>query len=121
MKQKNVKKLIILVIMLIAIINIGLIVNLFFNDIAGEIYTSPSIIVVVMQVIAIIISVITLKKHINTNKEKFLIIILIVILLITFFIPVQTDMEYPQSMGGLTPTVLPKELKQNLYNITIWS
>ena len=122
MKQINVKKLIILILMLIAIINTVLIIRLFFNDIAREGYTITSIIVLVLQIIAIIISIIILIKHIDNKKENLLKIILIIILLITFFIPVQTDWERTESgsLLSVTPTVMPEELKQNLYNITIY-
>lgn len=121
MKQKNVKKLIILILMLTAIINIVLIVNLLFNGIAIKIHTSLCIIVIVIQIIAIIISTITLKKYMSTNIGKLLMTLLIIIIVATFFIPVQTNLKSPPSIGGFSPTVMPKELKQNLYNITIWS
>lgn len=107
--------------MLIAIINMVLVVNLLFNDIAIEIHTSLGIIIIVMQIIAIIISTITLKKYISTNIGKLLMTLLIIIMVATFFIPVQTNLKFPESHGGISPTVMPKELKQNLYNITIWS
>lgn len=119
MKQKNV----ILILMLIAIINIVLIVNLLFNGIAIEIHTNLGIIVIVMQIIAIIISTITKKKHISTNIGKLLITLLIIIMVATFFIPVQTNLKSPQSHGAFSPApaVMSEKLKQNLYNITIWS
>lgn len=121
MKQKNVKELIILILMLIAIINIVLVINLLFNGISMKTHTSLGFIVIVMQIIAIIISTITLRKDISPNIRKLLMTLLIIIMVATFFIPVQTNLESIESHGGFTPAVMPNKLKQNLYNITIWS
>ena len=119
MKLKNITKLIILAIMLIAIINIMSAVNLLLNRTAFQIYTNFIIMVIITQILSIIIASVILKKNTSKSTEKLLIVLLIIIMIITFFIPVKTNLKFPESSGGLTPAVMPQKVKQNLYNIII--
>lgn len=114
------RKIITILIILIAVINIILSVLLFIKDIAWEFYTNSFIAIVTLQIIAIISSVIVLK-YLYSKKAKVLMILSTIILLITFFIPIQLNLDGPSSVGGVSPTVMPKECKQNIYKITIWS
>lgn len=120
-KGDNVKKLVIVFFILIAVINILLVEKLLFNGIEHKIHIGSSMIVIGIQIIAIIISGITLKKYINTSKGKWFIVLLIIMMLITFFIPVKTNLEDIGGSREIVPAVMPKKLRQNLYNITIWT
>lgn len=114
------KKLIPIIIMLIAITNIFFSIKLIFENTAYEFYPSICIIIIILQIITIIISAISLKIR-NTKKFYLMNVLSIVIILISFFTPVQKDYIHPSSVGGLTPAIMPKESKENIYEITIWS
>ena len=122
MKKNLFKKIFIFVILLISIINIGLIIKLFLDDTAYEIFTILGIITIVIQIFIIIISTIIIKRDLNNKKKNLLIILLIVFLIITFFIPIQMNYHYPHSgVDGLTPAVMPQKSYDNLYGISLYS
>ena len=107
MNKQRYEKFFILLVILIAILNIGLIVKLFLDDTAYEIFTILGIITIAIQICIIIISTIIIKRSSNNKKKKLLIILLI----ITFFIPIQMNYHYPDSSAdGLTPTVMPRKV-----------
>ena len=115
MKKNLFKKIFIFVILLISIINIGLIIKLFLDDTAYEIFT-------ILGIFIIIISTIIIKRDLNNKKKNLLIILLIVFLIITFFIPIQMNYHYPHSgVDGLTPAVMPQKSYDNLYGISLYS
>lgn len=107
---------IVVLLMLIAIINIGCIIKLFLNvdSVLIEINTVTSVIILAMQIISFIISIIILKKGVKVNLK--IILIVIAILIATFFIPVQTVYDY---LHGSITSFKPVEKQKNLYNITI--
>ena len=110
MNKQRYEKFFLLLAILIAILNIGLIVKLFLHDIVDEIFTFRGIIAIALQICIIIISTIIIKKGSNNKKKNLLIILLIVFLIITFFIPIQMNYHLPHSTAGLTPSVLPRRV-----------
>ena len=109
MKKVNV---IAVILMIIAIINIGCIIRLFFD--IDNIKYSPTVMVLVMQIISFVISITMIKKAIKNSLKK--IFIVIAILILTFFIPVSTKSEY---LHGEISSFFPIEVEKNIYNITI--
>ncbi len=115
----NLRKLIPIFIILIAITNIAFAVKLILRNTAWEFYTNVCIIIIVLQIITIIISSVSLKVR-KSKKNYLLNVLSIVILLISFFIPVQKNyIHHPSSAGGLTPAVMPQVNKENIYGIKL--
>ncbi len=111
MNKQRYEKFFILLAILIAILNIGLIVKLFLDDTAYEIFTILGIITIAIQICIIIISTIIIKRSSNYKKKNLLIILLVVFLIITFFIPIQMNYHSPHSSAdGLAPTVMPRRI-----------
>lgn len=96
MKEK-IKKIIVLSMMIIAIVNILCIIKVFFNDLATEIYIVPCIIVIILQIVAICILLGVLRKYENKKQEKYLFISILFIFVITFFIPVKVKSNFPRN------------------------
>lgn len=117
LNRKNIYTLVLLV----AIINCILAISLFIRDIASEFYISSFIVILALQIIVIVISIINLKSK-ETTKSKILMLFSISILVVTFFIPIQMNLDFaPSSPSGLSPAVMPEECKQNIYKIIIYS
>lgn len=121
MDRKKIIQIVIILILLIAMINLGCVMRLFFFKNVNDIYIISSIIVGFLQIAIIFISIILLRNSLNSKLAIVLTIVILTTIVITFFIPVQTYQVYNNAdKWGLAPSVIPYKEEINLYDITLY-